>query len=67
MVNTHDFCLPCFDVRDNPAQLAAAMLNYPKLIGPPATDNEGDPTTLAAGKMLEVAYAEWMKTNSKRA
>jgi len=22
---------------------------------------------LAAGKMLEVAYAEWMKTNSKRA
>jgi len=47
MVNTHDFCLPCFDVRDNPAQLAAAMLNYPKLIGPPATDNEGDPTTLA--------------------
>jgi len=31
MVDTHDFCLAAFDVRDNPDQLAAAMRNYPKL------------------------------------
>ena len=45
MVDTHDFCLPSFDARDNPAQLAAAVANYPKLIGPPVTENEGDADT----------------------
>ena len=42
MVDTHDFCLPSFDVRDDPAKLAAAVANYPKLIGPPVSENEGD-------------------------
>jgi len=31
MVETHDFCLAAFDVRDDPAQLAQAVSNYPKL------------------------------------
>ena len=42
MVDTHDFCLPSFDVRDDPAKLATAVANYPKLIGPPVSENEGD-------------------------
>ena len=31
MVDTHDFCLAAFDVRDNPAKLAQAVAQYPKL------------------------------------
>jgi N-sulfoglucosamine sulfohydrolase len=31
MVETNDHNLPAFDVRDDPARLAAAMANYPKL------------------------------------
>jgi hypothetical protein len=31
MVDTHDFCLAAFDVRDDPAKLAQAMAQYPKL------------------------------------
>ena len=42
MVDTHDFCLAAFDVRDDPAKLAQAMSNYPKLTGPIASDDETD-------------------------
>lgn len=31
MIETHDHCLAAFDVRENPAQLAKAVANYPKL------------------------------------
>jgi N-sulfoglucosamine sulfohydrolase len=31
MVDTHDFCLAAFDVRNDPAGLAAAMAQYPTL------------------------------------
>ena len=31
MVETHDHCLPSFDARANPAQLAQAVSKYPKL------------------------------------
>ena len=31
MVDTHDFCLAAFDVHSDPAKLAAAVGNYPKL------------------------------------
>ena len=31
MIETHDHCLASFDVRANPAQLAKAVANYPKL------------------------------------
>ena len=42
MVDTHDFCLAAFDVREDPAKLAKAMSNYPKLTGPIASDEEPD-------------------------
>ena len=41
MVDTHDFCLAAFDVREDPAKLAKAMSNYPKLTGPIASDDDG--------------------------
>ena len=41
MVDTHDFCLAAFDVRNDPAKLAAAVANYPKLTGPTASDEDG--------------------------
>jgi N-sulfoglucosamine sulfohydrolase len=31
MIETHDHCLAAFDVRGNPAHLAKAVANYPKL------------------------------------
>ena len=31
MIETHDHCLTAFDVRENPAQLAKAVANYPVL------------------------------------
>ena len=48
MIDSHDFCLAAFDVRDDPAKLAVAVTNYPKLLGPIASDEEGataDPGT----------------------
>ena len=48
MVETKDHCLPAFDVRDDPAKLAEAVKNYPKLdkSGGTATDagEKSDPT-----------------------
>jgi len=37
MIKTNDHCLPAFDVRDNPAELAEAVKDYPKLIKPEKT------------------------------
>jgi len=36
MIETDDHCLAAFDVRDDPAELAAAMAKYPKLVKPGA-------------------------------
>jgi len=44
MVETHDHCLAAFDVREDPAKLAKAMSNYPKLSGPIASDDESADT-----------------------
>ncbi len=35
MVETNDHCLPAFDARDNPQQLAIAVRNYPVLVKEP--------------------------------
>jgi len=48
MVDTHDFCLAAFDVRENPEKLAAAVANYPELKGPIVSDDEKDPSTAPA-------------------
>ena len=44
MVETHDHNLVAFDVREDPAKLAKAMSNYPKLTGPIASDDESADT-----------------------
>lgn len=41
MVKTNDFNLKAFDVRDNPAQLAAAVKNYPELLNKRKDNEEG--------------------------
>ena len=48
MVDTHDFCLAAFDVREDPEKLAAAVANYPELKGPIVSDDEKDPSTAPA-------------------
>ena len=48
MVETHDFCLEAFDVRNDPAKLAAAVANYPELKGPIVSDDEKDPSPAPA-------------------
>ena len=48
MVDTHDFCLAAFDVREDPAKLAASVANYPELKGPIVSDDEKDPSSASA-------------------
>jgi len=47
MVDTHDHCLPAFDVREDPAKLADAVANYPKLLN---RNNEKESDTESSTK-----------------
>jgi len=44
MVDTDDHCIAAFDVREDPAKLAAAIKAYPKLVKPkaPGKKTSGD-------------------------
>jgi N-sulfoglucosamine sulfohydrolase len=48
MVETNDHCIAAFDVREDPAKLAEAIVNYPKLVKPPKAEeaaSESKPDT----------------------
>ena len=61
MVDTHDFCLAAFDVRDNPAKLAQAMAKYPKL------DKSGGTASEAGDEVSPASPATDDKTSKRKA